>query len=104
MLAYPSPHRIRRNYTLYPFRVPDPPNLFRGDPTAPAPPTDLMINTTVTKENVDYIVNNFEGDFIGFQMYMEKIPVSLVVSPQSLCGPDRPVQGLHAGIHLIISG
>jgi len=86
ILAYPSPHRIRRNYTLYPDRLPNAINIFSGDPTAPAPQTDLMINTTMTKENVDYMVNNFEGDFIGFQTYMESI------------------SGVHPGIHLIISG
>ena len=82
MLAYPSPHRIRRNYTLYPFQLPNPINIFRGDPTAPVPSPDFMINTTMTKENVDYMVNNFEGDFIGFQAYMESSSVSLALSPQ----------------------
>jgi tyrosinase len=76
MLAYPSPHRIRRNFTVLPFALPNPLNLFPDDPTAPPLPKDLMINTTMTKENVDYTVNNFEGDFIGFQTYMESIAVS----------------------------
>ena len=104
MLAYPSPHRIRRNFTVLPFELPNPLNVFPGDPTAPAPKADLMINTTMTKENVDYMVNNFEGDFEGFQAYMESTSVSLASSPQFLCSPDRSVQGVHPGIHLIISG
>ena len=35
-----------------------------------------MINTTMTKKNVDFTVGNFEGDFIGFQTYLESTPVS----------------------------
>ena len=35
-----------------------------------------MINTTMTKQNVDFTVDNFEGDFIGFQTYLESTPVS----------------------------
>ena len=37
-----------------------------------------MINTTTTKQNVDYLVNSFEGNFIGFQAYAESPTVSLV--------------------------
>ena len=39
-----------------------------------------MINTTMTKENVDFIVDNFGGDFIGFQSYYESLQVSLILS------------------------
>ena len=70
MLAYPSPHRIRRNFTLFPYANPAF-NIFEGDPTAPTIPGDFMANTTITKQNVDYLVNSFEGDFIGFQAYTE---------------------------------
>lgn len=75
--AYPTPHHIRRNYTLYPFQNP----LIVGAASsgAPPPPTNLMINTTMTKTNVDYSVNNFPGDYIGFQGYMESVNVSLVL-------------------------
>ena len=71
--AYPTPHHIRRNYTLYPFQNP----LIVGAASdgAPPPPTNLMINTTMTKTNVDYSVNNFPGDLIGFQGYMESVNV-----------------------------
>jgi len=71
VLAYPSPHHIRRNFTVLPFTLPNALNLFPGDPLAPPLPGDLMINTTFTKEDVDYMVDNFQGDFIGFQAYME---------------------------------
>jgi hypothetical protein len=30
-----------------------------------------MINTTMTKQNVDFNVDNYEGDYIGFQAYFE---------------------------------
>jgi hypothetical protein len=36
-----------------------------------------MINTTMTKKNVDFCVDNFEGDFIGFHGYLEGLAVSL---------------------------
>ena len=81
MLAYPSPHHIRRNFTVLPFSLPNPINLFPNDPTVPSLPKDLMINTTMTKENVDYMVNGFSGDFIGFQTYMESVVVSSTSSP-----------------------
>ena len=35
-----------------------------------------MINTTMTKDNVNFVVNNFEGDFIGMQGYAESLNVS----------------------------
>ena len=71
-VAYPTPHRIRRNFTLYPY---DNPNF-----VAPFPfPKGLMINTTMTTENVDFIVNNYEGDFFGFQTYFESAIVSLAL-------------------------
>jgi tyrosinase len=76
--AYPNPHHIRRNFSLFPFQNPDLHNPFT-DPSAPSPPTDFMINTTMTKENVDFIVDNFGGDFIGFQSYYESLQVSLIL-------------------------
>ena len=71
--AYPNPHHIRRNFSVMPFTNPDFVFPFQEDLSVPA---DLMINTTMTKENVEYLVNNFEGDFIGFQTYLESIFVS----------------------------
>ena len=63
-----------------------------------------MINTTMTKENVDYSVNNFQGDFIGFQAYVESLVVSLTFPPSVFGRPDPSVQGIHGGAHFIISG
>ena len=77
VLAYPNPHHIRRNFTLFPYLDLGFPPLWGDDPSTPALPGDLMINTTFTKENVDYLVNNFEGDFFGFHGYFESLTVSL---------------------------
>jgi tyrosinase len=84
--AYPNPHHIRRNFTLFPFNNPDITPPFAGDPAAPPLPVEFMINTTMTKDNVDFCVNNFPGDFIAFQSYVESLP------------------GIHGGAHLILSG
>ena len=81
ILAYPSPHHIRRNFTVLPFSLPNPLNLFPNDPTVPPISKDLLINTTMTKENWDYTVNGFEGDFIGFQTYTESVAVSSTSPP-----------------------
>ena len=80
VVAYPSPHHIRRNFTLFPLANP-PFNPFAGDPAAPPLQVDLMINTTMTKQNVDHSVNNFEGDFIGLQTYTEGLPASPILPP-----------------------
>jgi len=78
ILAYPTPHHIRRNFTALPFATPNyPPSLFPNDPTAPLLPKDLMINMNMTKRNVEYAVNNFEGDFVGFQALVESLPVGM---------------------------
>ena len=74
--AYPSPHGIRRNCSILPFRNPAPPPPFGNPPDAPPRPVDLMVNVTMTKQNVDYIVNNFEGDYFKFQGYFESLNVS----------------------------
>ena len=78
MFAYPTPHRIRRNYTLYPF---DDPNFVLPFPL----PKHLMVNTTITKENVDHVVNNYEGDYFGFQAYFESATVSLILPLLIFC-------------------
>jgi tyrosinase len=81
--AYPVPNKIRRNFTLQawkgllsPFadQVPDP----TLDPNKYA-------NTTFDEEEVSKLVNGFEGDFRGFQVYFEAF------------------QGAHAGVHSIIA-
>ena len=82
VVAYPTPHRLRRNFTLYPYADPAYPPPWGDDPLAPPVPTGLMANTTMTKENVDYIVNSYEGDYFGFQAYFEDlVQVSLVLPP-----------------------
>jgi len=84
--AYPNPHHIRRNFSVLPFTNPNTASPFAADPTAPPPPTNLMINTTMTKANVDYIVSNYTGDYIDFQAYFESL------------------NGTHIGAHLILGG
>ena len=42
-----------------------------------------MINTTMTKQNVNFSINSFEGDFIGFQAYMEGLSVSEKITARS---------------------
>lgn len=85
--VYPSPHHIRRNFSLFPFTNPDVKPPFGNDPNAPPAPVGLMVNTTMTKENVDSMVANFTGDYFGFQSYFESPAVSptLLVTPT---GPD----------------
>lgn len=43
---------------------------------APPPPADLMANTTFDKQNIDYLTDNFEGDYLGFTAYYEAAVVS----------------------------
>jgi len=47
-----------------------------------------MVNVSMTKQNVDFIVNNFEGDFIGFQEYFESLNVSSTLPPLLFDSPD----------------
>jgi tyrosinase len=86
--AYPSPHHVRRNFSLYPFSNPDLHPPFAGDPAAPPAPVGFMINTTMTKQNVDHVVNNFEGDFFGFHTYAESTAVSLTFHSLFFGHPD----------------
>ena len=62
--AYPSPHRIRRRYTLQPQPVPQ-------RPSDPPVDTSILINGTFTRANYDFLLNGFIGDFRGFQVYLE---------------------------------
>lgn len=77
-LAYPVPHRVRRNYTDHAY-VTDP----FGDGTPPAP---LPFWNYFTAEVRDSLVNGFRGDFRGFHQLFE--------------GPLGP----HGSIHVILSG
>jgi len=90
MLAYPTPHHIRRNFTLFPFASPGALQLFPNDPAAPPLPKGLMINITMTKEKVDHAVNNYEGDFIGFQANAESVSVNPTLPPRFSVVLTRP--------------
>jgi len=80
MVAYPGPHRVRRNYTLYiPSDFPIPPGLPALDPSP-------MLNTTYTTEVVNSVLNSPTGDYVTFQTNCEGI-----------AGP-------HPGPHLILGG
>ena len=108
VVAYPSPHRIRRNFTLYPYASLNIPPPF-GDPSsAPPAPADLMINTTMTQQNVDYILDNFEGDFAGFHAYFENTIVVSLALPFLVfrfgCLTLCSAQGNHIGAHFILGG
>jgi len=82
--VYPSPHRIRRNFTLQPLgSIPNP---FPKDPLAPPIDPTILINGSFTRANYDFLLNGFLGDFRGFQAYFE--------------GP----RGTHGGPHLIMGG
>jgi tyrosinase len=84
--VYPSPHHIRRNFSIFPFTNTALLPPWGNTPDSPPRPVGLMVNNTMTKENVDFIVNNFEGDYMEFQHYFE--------SPN----------GTHIGAHLLLGG
>jgi tyrosinase len=82
-LSYPSPHSLRREMTLQPFLSPPPFPL----PPGPGPTSlDEYINSTFTLANAEYMVDNFVGNYTGFQAYFESI------------------DGVHPGPHTIIGG
>jgi tyrosinase len=67
--VYPSPHRIRRNFTLQPLA--NIPNPFPNDPLAPPVDPTILINGSFSSANYDFLLNGFLGDFRGFQAYIE---------------------------------
>ncbi|KAF9785224.1 Di-copper centre-containing protein [Thelephora terrestris] len=78
VVAYPVPHRVRRNYTAFPYFPP-------GFPVpVGVPPLTAMLNTTFTSEIVNTIVNSTPGDYISFQASLENGP--------------------HPGPHLVLGG
>ncbi|KAJ7810278.1 Di-copper centre-containing protein [Mycena olivaceomarginata] len=77
-LSYPSPHTIRRNFTLQPYMNFPLPG-FITDPL-------LEANATFTKGEIDKLTNGFVGDFKGFQTYFEAF------------------NGSHGGVHNIVGG
>ncbi|KAI0317721.1 Di-copper centre-containing protein [Amylostereum chailletii] len=76
-LSYPSPHTLRRNFTMQPY--------IGLDPTLFTDPTQV-VNTSFTESEVSYMLNNFEGDFKGFQKYFEAF------------------EGAHGGVHVSMGG
>ena len=98
MRSYPSPHHIRRNLTLFPFRDP----VF-GQSAGPL--ANYMPNTTMTRENVASMVDGFDGDFIGFHAYFESPSVSCIPrsgwgTPTHLfdCKPGTPWRSTFDGV------
>jgi hypothetical protein len=67
IVSYPSPHRLRRNYT----------------PTDPDNP-NVLFTSTFTPESQAAMVNNFTGNFVGFQALFQT--------------------GSHRSVHLIVGG
>ncbi|KAJ7613749.1 Di-copper centre-containing protein [Mycena polygramma] len=55
-LSYPSPHTIRRNFTLQSYL-----NSFRPD----------FVTNPLLKANATFMINGFVGDYKGFQTYFE---------------------------------
>ena len=89
--AYPSPHRIRRNYTS---RTPaNAPSLFPNDPLAPPVDPTILINGSFSQANYDFLLNGFLGDFMGFQAYLEGIQVGdflLAIPSYFRCSDQEP--------------
>jgi len=67
-VAYPVPHRIRRNYTVK-FEIPD---LF-GDGTPPAPGELWKYFTSAIRKE---LIQGYVGDFDGFHAAFENVTVS----------------------------
>ncbi|KAJ7182211.1 Di-copper centre-containing protein [Mycena crocata] len=79
-LSYPSPHPLRRNFTLQPFlNFPLAGFLSEAD-------EELYANATFTPAERDKMVNGFVGDFKGFQKYFEGF------------------NGSHGAVHLMMGG
>ena len=64
-LAYPSPHILRRNFTLRPFT---PPNQFFTEPQKEA-------NSSISAPVIESILETSAGDFKGFQAALETFEV-----------------------------
>jgi tyrosinase len=64
-LSYPSPHIVRRNFTLQPFNVPYP---FFTDPL-------IEGNSTFTASVIESILQTSAGDFKSFQVSLEAFEV-----------------------------
>lgn len=64
-LSYPSPHPLRRNFTLQPYLNVGPPNAqFIQNPT-------LDANVSLSYSAIDSMINGFVGDYKGLQTAVE---------------------------------
>jgi tyrosinase len=66
MLAYPSPHTVRRNFALHPFQVPDEP-LYTNP--------DMQANSSFSASAIQAILGTSAGDYNCFQMGVETFEV-----------------------------
>jgi tyrosinase len=64
-LAYPSPHILRRNFTLQPFNLPGP---FFTEPLKEA-------NSSFSAPVIESLLETSAGDFKGFQVAFEAFEV-----------------------------
>ncbi|KAF7294348.1 Peptidase S53 domain-containing protein [Mycena chlorophos] len=78
-LAYPTPHNLRRNFTLQPF-------LTSGYFLPDVAQQQLYVNETFTNEQVQKMIHGFVGDYKGLQTYIEGF------------------NGTHQGVHLMLGG
>ncbi len=78
-LAYPSPHGLRRNYTLRPWES----NQFTGMNVILDP--SQMANVSFTADKIQELVNGHEGDFVGFQFAFEDWEVRGLLSQRVPC-------------------
>ena len=62
LVAYPVPHRPRRNFTLQPFL---------GAPLPPPFTDQPMINTSSPKARTKHLLDSYDGDYKSFQAYFE---------------------------------
>jgi len=79
-VSYPSPHIIRRNFTLQPWIPLASSSTLVTDP-------GYIANVSFTEKEVTKMVNGFVGDFKGFQAYFEAINF-----------------GAHGNVHEIVGG
>jgi tyrosinase len=91
-LSYPSPHIVRRNFTLLPYDFPSP---FFTNPL-------IEGNSTFTVSVIESILETSAGDYKSFQTSLEAFEV----------GPRFGIrfsysdvtQGPHSGVHLTVNG
>jgi tyrosinase len=66
MLAYPSPHTVRRNFTLQPFEVANQP--LYANP-------NMQANSSFSASAIQAILGTSAGNYNGFQMGIETFEV-----------------------------